>query len=90
MVARGNAGKGRPKGSKNRISTEVKDILRRAKVDPVTELLKISRERGVEVDVRLRVFCELAKYIYPQRKATEISGPAGAPLTITVVREDVP
>lgn len=62
---------GRQKGTPNKRTA---DIVERLKgVDIVGELLEIARTTDKE-DTRVTVYKELLKYVYPQRKAVEMTG----------------
>lgn len=62
---------GRQKGTPNKRTA---DIVERLKgVDIVGELLEIARTTEKE-DTRVTVYKELLKYVFPQRKAVEMTG----------------
>lgn len=68
-------GAGRPKGSKGRRTQSVEDRISRMGVDPIDALIGIGIEARNSGDLTLAagVFKELARYIYPQRKASDPS-----------------
>ena len=75
------AGAGRPPGSKNRRTLAVEQTLERLGCDPIEGLALIAnndKERlGLEQDIpialRAKCFSELAPYIAPRMKASEIT-----------------
>lgn len=77
---------GRQKGVKNKLNLGVAETLESMGIDCVEEMLKIAEETEKE-EVRLTVYKELLKYVYPQRKAVEMSGNEG--LEVRIVREEV-
>ena len=81
---------GRKKGTKNRATLDVEAKLRGMGCDPILGMARIANavdERGnsidVSVDLRARMFAELAQYVAPKRKATEITGAGGGPVVVT-------
>lgn len=90
----GAAGKpktgGRRPGSKNQRTREAVEILARLSYDPLRCMIELSRDPEASLELRGKMHAELARYIHPQKRAVEVSGPDRQPLTITVVREDVP
>lgn len=81
---------GRKKGTGNKKTEEVIEILRRNKFDPVQELISLyqrtdSEERTVAVAGRL--LTEILQYVYPKRRAIEHSGIDGAAIQIDVNQE---
>ena len=66
-------GAGRPKGSRGRRTKSVEERLARHGVDPIEVLVGIGLEAREAGDLTLAasVFKELARYLYPQRKAAD-------------------
>lgn len=87
----GNAGLGRPRGSKNKDTRELEDIAARVGVNPFEALCLIlkgdKRKLGYDVpdigmipadwqlplEMRIQAAKELCRYLYPQRKAVELT-----------------
>lgn len=63
---------GRTKGTKNKLNLGVEDALNKRGIDCVEEMLKIAETTEKE-EIRLTVYKELIKYVYPQRKAVEFT-----------------
>jgi hypothetical protein len=69
-------GSGRKKGTKNKLNLGVAETLQERGKDCVDEMLAIAENTDKE-EVKLMVYKELLKYVYPQRKAVEMSGDVG-------------
>ena len=67
---------GRVKGTKNKLNMGVVEALEQRGIDCVEEMLKIAEQTEKE-DIRLTVYKELLKYVYPQRKAVEVDSATG-------------
>lgn len=67
------SGAGRPKGSRGRRTKSVEERIARLGIDPIEALVGIGLEAKEEGDLALAasVFKELARYLYPQRKAVD-------------------
>jgi len=81
---------GRPKGSTGAKARAVELLMQRHNYDPVEALIVLVKdgdpEFGIPLDIEMRIGIhkELAKYAYPMRKAIEIEQGAG-PITMTIV-----
>jgi hypothetical protein len=66
-------GAGRPKGAKGRKSRTLEERMAGMGVDPLEQLVEIAVEARSQGDLHLAVsaFKELARYVYPMRKAVE-------------------
>ena len=69
---------GRKKGTPNKLSLGVDEKLKEKGIDCIEEMLKIANETE-NMDLRFAVYKELIKYVYPQRKAVEMSGDISLP-----------
>lgn len=63
---------GRKKGTKNKLNLGVEEALQARGIDCVDEMLDIAQNTKKE-DIKLAVYKELLKYVYPQRKAIEFA-----------------
>ena len=88
---KGSGYPGRKKGSLNKrrpLSAQLRmDYLRRSgtlTIDPIEELARIGLDEGYDVRTRLSAWKALAKYIYPQRKAVDVSTDAQEAVTATL------
>ncbi len=76
-------GAGRPKGSENKATVEVRESLERIGCDPIegmarvamndTEALGLAEGETIPVTLRARMFEALAQYVAPKRRATELT-----------------
>jgi hypothetical protein len=71
------SGQGRPKGALNKRTLEVIDKLAAERCDPIAGMARIAMNKKNPVELRARMFAELAQYVAPKRKAMEHSGDAG-------------
>lgn len=69
---------GRKKGTPNKLNMGVEEALAKRGINCVEEMLKIAETTDKE-EVRLTVYKELLKYVYPQRKAIEIANEVELP-----------
>lgn len=71
-------GSGRRKGQTCKLAAEVRTKLEELGCDPIVGMATIAMDPDTTPELRGRMNAELAKYVYPQRKAMELSGPDGA------------
>jgi hypothetical protein len=71
------SGQGRPKGALNKRTLDVIDKLAAERCDPIAGMARIAMNKKNPVELRARMFAELAQYVAPKRKAMEHSGDAG-------------
>ena len=81
-------GSGRKKGTPNRLNMGVSEALEEKGIDCVDELLKIAQNSDKD-DIKMAVYKELLKYIYPQRKAVEMSGELAGGYVVNINNEAV-
>ena len=67
-------GPGRPRGSRNKRTLDVEERLRELGCDPIEGMARIAMDEAVPIEVRARMFAELAQYIAPKRRAIEHTG----------------
>ncbi len=58
----------------------VQERLRQLDCDPIAGMAKLAQDETVPAVLRARMFAELATYIAPRRKATDLTGAEGKPL----------
>jgi hypothetical protein len=61
----------------NKRTLDVIDRLAALKCDPIAGMARIAMDKKTPLDIRARMFSELAQYVAPKRKALEHSGDAG-------------
>ena len=80
-MARGGKreGAGRPVGAASKATEEVQAKLDELGCDPISGMAQIALDKSNSIELRAQMFKELAQYIAPKRRATEISGEIGLP-----------
>ena len=71
---------GRSKGTPNKRSVEIAELLEELRCDPIEGMARIAMNKRAAPELRGRMYSELAQYLYPKRKAIERSGQDGTPL----------
>ena len=69
---------GRKKGQPTKLNLEARQRLEELGCDPLEGMARIAADTKASKELRGRMYSELAKYIWPQRKAVEHSGVGGA------------
>src|SRR5215468_6513257 len=64
---------GRRLGTLNKNSQALSERLESLGCDPIEGLAKIALDPATKPELKVRCFAELAQYVYPKRKATDIS-----------------
>lgn len=64
---------GRTKGTPNKKTANLKELIEEKYqgFDPIIELIAISRQENLSVDLKVNVLKSVAEYVYPKRKAIE-------------------
>ncbi len=80
------AERGRPKGSKTRRVIRAETIIRGAYpgYDPLKHLAELANDPELDKALRMQCSKELAQYMYPKRKAVELTGEDGGALQVVV------
>jgi hypothetical protein len=68
---------GRKPGSPNRRTLDVIDRLAALRCDPIAGMARIAMNKKTPIEIRARLFSELAQYVAPKRKALEHSAQPG-------------
>jgi hypothetical protein len=79
-MALGRKTGGRVAGTPNRKTKDVQELLDSLDCDPIEGMARIAMNPKTRLEVRGRMFAELAQYVYPKRKAVEHSGADDAPV----------
>src|SRR4051794_38848219 len=66
-----NPGPGRPPGSRNKRSLAVEEKLTELGCDPITAMALLAMDERVAIELRIKLYCELAGYVAPKLKAVE-------------------
>ena len=75
---------GRRAGTPNKKSTVVSERFEELGLDPVKELTAIALSPEVDVELRARVLMDLMGYLYPKRKALDVSPTAAKPVVFNI------
>jgi hypothetical protein len=78
-MARGFKTGGRTQGTPNKRTLELSDRLETAAFDPVQVIIDIAKNAASSPDLRLRAASELLPYLFPRRKAVELTGTGDTP-----------
>jgi hypothetical protein len=63
------AGSGRKKGVS--LKASVSEICEKLHCDPIAGMCRIAQDSKCDINLRGRMYAELAKYVYPQKRAVE-------------------
>jgi len=80
---------GRRRGTPNNLGRQAAEILRSLNCDPIEGMARIAMDPDQRSDLRGKMFSDLARYVYPQRKAIEHSVADGHP-GITILIDGAP
>jgi len=78
---------GRKKGSKNKKTEELFEICARKKLTPFEALIDLALSTDDE-GIKLGALKELCQYLYPKRKAVEVSSPEDSALNVNTHSSD--
>lgn len=78
---------GRAKGTPNKATREVQQLLDELNCDPIEGMARIAMDESVELPLRASMLKELAQYVAPKRKAIEHTGDALAALPVMMIRD---
>ncbi len=68
---------GRCKGTPNKRTQEARERLDEMGCDPLAGLVKLALDENNSPELRGRLFAELAQYVFPKRRATEVKAEDG-------------
>jgi hypothetical protein len=71
------SGLGRRKGALNKRTVDIIDKLAAERCDPIVGMAPMAMKKKNSVELRARIFAELAQYVAPKRKALEHKGDDG-------------
>ena len=64
-------GAGRRKGTPNKIAGEAAERLQELGCDPLEGMVEIAMSKNTPLELRCRMFSELAQYVWPKRKSVD-------------------
>lgn len=76
---------GRQKGTPNKATVEVAAKLAALGCDPIEGMAQVAAHPESSLELRGRMYAELAQYVAPKRKAVEVSGPNGGPQQVETI-----
>jgi hypothetical protein len=83
-MALGRKTGGRRAGQPNRRTQELVARLEALGVDPVVGLAQIANDPSASIDLRARVLIDLMQYVFPKRKALDVSAQAHQSVSIRI------
>jgi hypothetical protein len=81
---------GRKKGTPNRKTFDAVEVINRLGVDPIAEMIKLAKAKNTSPELKGRMWSEVASYIYPKRKALEVTGESGGAIQVQLTYTDKP
>lgn len=82
-----NNPRGRPKGSVNKLTQALQEMLdAEPGIHPAVILKRVANDTANEVNIRVQAATALLPYMAPKLKQVEITGQDGGPLEVTSVR----
>lgn len=80
----------RPKGSPNKRTLDAAELIRAAFPgwDPLRQLAEMAQDESLSAADRRACAVEVAAYLYPKRKAVEVTGAGGGPIVWTLAGAD--
>ena len=75
---------GRCKGTPNKRTLAVAEVLGELGLDPIKQMGQIAMDERVDVSICVQVLKELCQYIAPKRKAVAVTGDKGGPLVLKI------
>ena len=88
MAITRTSGQGRPRGALNKRTRDVIDKLSALRCDPIAGMARIALDKKNPVELRAKMFAELAQYVAPKRKAVEHSAQPGTIETLLARIDD--
>lgn len=72
-MALGRKTGGRMVGTPNRRTVDIQSLLARLNCDPIEGMARIAMDCVNPVEIRARMYAELAQYVAPKRKSVEVA-----------------
>lgn len=71
-------------GTPNKRTQDLRERLEALGVDPLLGLAAIAQDTTASLELRAKVQCELMAYLYPKRRALDMSSTSQNPITISL------
>lgn len=85
-MAKGHKTGGRVAGTHRR-TQEIQELLESLGHNPIKAMVEIANNPKASLDLRGRMNAELLPYLYPRRKAVEVSGADGHAIEMSIAEE---
>ena len=79
---------GRAAGTQNRKTRDVAELLRSLGCEPIEGMVRIAQDERHSPELRGKMYSDLAQYVYPKRRAVEVTGAEAEPLQVIVSWQD--
>jgi hypothetical protein len=76
---------GRQKGTPNKATQSVKELLDSLGCDPIEGMALVETDQSAPLELRCKMFQELAQYVVPKRRAVEHSAEPGTVIAMPFV-----
>ena len=71
-MANGKKTGGRIRGTPNRRSLDIQAMLDALGCNPIEGMARLAMDEATPIDIRARMYAELAQYVAPKRRASEV------------------
>ena len=71
-MALGHKTGGRKRGTPNKRTQQVAEVLRELHCNPIRGMAEIASNKRHPIELRAKMYAELAHYVYPKRKAVDM------------------
>lgn len=78
---------GRAPGTPNKRTLELIERLAELDCDPLQALVTIANAPATDTALRARIFADLLPYLYPRRKAVEVTGSAENQVRLVIMNQ---
>ena len=87
MARNGTKTGGRVKGTPNKKTTELLELL--GDYNPITRLIEIAKDKNTSLDMQVKINLDLLPYIYPKRKSIDMNSNEFPDVKIYINHEEV-
>lgn len=64
---------GRTKGTPNKKTTDVQQLLENLNCNPIEGMARIAENIEIDISIRLNAYKEIAQYMFPKRRAVDLN-----------------
>jgi hypothetical protein len=83
-MALGRKTGGRVRGTPNRRTHYIEALLAHIGCDPIEGMARIAMDSQNPIEIRARMYAELAQYVAPKRKAVQIASDSSSPVVFNI------